>query len=58
MLHQTTDGSPPPPGRRVAVYGGGNVAMDGALRKRRLGAAGVCAAGCPLRGHFHDLESN
>jgi NADPH-dependent glutamate synthase beta subunit-like oxidoreductase len=30
MLHGMEDGAPPMPGRRVAVYGGGNTAMDAA----------------------------
>jgi 2-oxoacid:acceptor oxidoreductase delta subunit (pyruvate/2-ketoisovalerate family) len=39
MLHQTAEGSPPLLGQRVAVYGGGNTAMDAARTARRLGAA-------------------
>jgi 2-oxoacid:acceptor oxidoreductase delta subunit (pyruvate/2-ketoisovalerate family) len=34
-----TDSPPPMLGRRVAVYGGGNTAMDAARTARRLGAA-------------------
>jgi 2-oxoacid:acceptor oxidoreductase delta subunit (pyruvate/2-ketoisovalerate family) len=39
MLHSTEEGSPPMLGRRVAVYGGGNTAMDAARTARRLGAS-------------------
>jgi 2-oxoacid:acceptor oxidoreductase delta subunit (pyruvate/2-ketoisovalerate family) len=39
MLHSMEDGEPPMLGRRVAVYGGGNTAMDAARTARRLGAS-------------------
>jgi 2-oxoacid:acceptor oxidoreductase delta subunit (pyruvate/2-ketoisovalerate family) len=39
MLHDMEDGTPPMLGRRVAVYGGGNTAMDAARTARRLGAS-------------------
>ena len=39
MLHGMEDGEPPRLGRRVAVYGGGNTAMDAARTARRLGAS-------------------
>jgi NADPH-dependent glutamate synthase beta subunit-like oxidoreductase len=39
MLHGMEDGAPPMLGRRVAVYGGGNTAMDAARTARRLGAS-------------------
>jgi len=39
MLHEMEDGTPPMLGRRVAVYGGGNTAMDAARTARRLGAS-------------------
>ena len=39
LLHSVEDGSPPMLGRRVAVYGGGNTAMDVARTARRLGAS-------------------
>ncbi|WP_037570378.1 NAD(P)-binding protein [Phaeacidiphilus oryzae] len=39
LLHSTADGEPPLLGRRVAVYGGGNTAMDAARTARRLGAS-------------------
>jgi len=37
-LHATEGGEPPLLGRRVAVYGGGDTAMDAARTARRLGA--------------------
>jgi 2-oxoacid:acceptor oxidoreductase delta subunit (pyruvate/2-ketoisovalerate family) len=39
LLHRVEDGTAPLLGRRVAVYGGGNTAMDAARTARRLGAA-------------------
>ncbi len=38
LLHAVDGASPPLLGRRVAVYGGGNTAMDAARTARRLGA--------------------
>jgi 2-oxoacid:acceptor oxidoreductase delta subunit (pyruvate/2-ketoisovalerate family) len=38
LLHGMEDATPPMLGRRVAVYGGGNTAMDAARTARRLGA--------------------
>ena len=38
LLHDVEDGERPLLGRRVAVYGGGNTAMDAARTARRLGA--------------------
>jgi 2-oxoacid:acceptor oxidoreductase delta subunit (pyruvate/2-ketoisovalerate family) len=38
LLHDVADGHPPVLGRRVAVYGGGNTALDAARSARRLGA--------------------
>ncbi len=38
FLHDVAAGEPPVIGRRVAVYGGGNTAMDAARVARRLGA--------------------
>ncbi len=38
LLHATADAEPPHLGRRVAVYGGGDTAMDAARTARRLGA--------------------
>jgi len=37
-LRQTQTGEPPRLGRRVAIYGGGNTAMDAARTAKRLGA--------------------
>jgi 2-oxoacid:acceptor oxidoreductase delta subunit (pyruvate/2-ketoisovalerate family) len=39
LLRSTEDNTPPMLGRRVAVYGGGNTAMDAARTARRLGAS-------------------
>ena len=38
LLHNLEDGDPPVLGRRVAVYGGGDTAMDAARTAERLGA--------------------
>ncbi|WP_031433332.1 NAD(P)-binding protein [Methylomarinum vadi] len=38
FLRQTATGTPPKLGRRVAIYGGGNTAMDAARTAKRLGA--------------------
>jgi len=38
LLHDLEEGTTPLMGRRVAVYGGGNTAMDAARTARRLGA--------------------
>jgi len=38
LLHRVADGDPPQLGRRVAVYGGGDTALDAARTARRLGA--------------------
>jgi len=38
LLHNMEDAHPPQLGRRVAIYGGGNTAMDAARTARRLGA--------------------
>jgi len=38
VLKETAAGSPPLLGRRVAIYGGGNTAMDAARTAKRLGA--------------------
>lgn len=37
-LHQVAEGDPPLLGRRVAIYGGGDTALDAARTARRLGA--------------------
>ena len=39
LLHSVADEQPPLIGRRVAVYGGGNTAIDAARSAKRLGAA-------------------
>lgn len=41
FLHDVKSGKPPKLGKRVAVYGGGNTAMDAARTARRLGAEKV-----------------
>ncbi len=41
FLHDVESGAAPKIGRRVAVYGGGNTAMDAARTARRLGAEPV-----------------
>jgi 2-oxoacid:acceptor oxidoreductase delta subunit (pyruvate/2-ketoisovalerate family) len=58
MLHRVEDGSPPMLGRRVAVYGGGNTAMDAARTARRLGAAEAVVVYRRTRGRMpaHDIE--
>ncbi|MGI9234556.1 MAG: NAD(P)-binding protein [Woeseiaceae bacterium] len=38
FLSQANEGAPPKLGRRVAIYGGGNTAMDAARTAKRLGA--------------------
>ena len=38
LLHKVADGDPPQLGRRVAVYGGGDTALDAARTAKRLGA--------------------
>ena len=38
LLHRVNDDDPPLLGRRVAVYGGGDTALDAARTARRLGA--------------------
>ena len=38
LLHRVAEGDPPVLGRRVAIYGGGDTALDAARTARRLGA--------------------
>jgi 2-oxoacid:acceptor oxidoreductase delta subunit (pyruvate/2-ketoisovalerate family) len=38
FLHQVAEGDPPQLGRRVAIYGGGDTALDAARTARRLGS--------------------
>ena len=58
MLHGVEDGEPPMLGRRVAVYGGGNTAMDAARTARRLGAAEAVVVYRRTRDRMpaHDIE--
>jgi NADPH-dependent glutamate synthase beta subunit-like oxidoreductase len=58
MLHRVEDGTPPMLGRRVAVYGGGNTAMDAARTARRLGAAEAVVVYRRTRDRMpaHDIE--
>jgi len=58
LLHGMEDGSPPMLGRRVAVYGGGNTAMDAARTARRLGAAEAVVVYRRTRDRMpaHDME--
>jgi NADPH-dependent glutamate synthase beta subunit-like oxidoreductase len=42
LLRGVEEGDPPRIGRRVAVYGGGNTALDAARTARRLGAEEAC----------------
>ena len=57
-LHDTTGGQPPLLGRRVAVYGGGDTAMDAARTARRLGATDAVIIYRRTRGQMpaHDIE--
>jgi 2-oxoacid:acceptor oxidoreductase delta subunit (pyruvate/2-ketoisovalerate family) len=58
LLHQVEDGSPPMLGRTVAVYGGGNTAMDAARTARRLGASEAVVIYRRTRDRMpaHDIE--
>jgi NADPH-dependent glutamate synthase beta subunit-like oxidoreductase len=58
LLHATADGQPPQLGRRVAVYGGGNTAMDAARTARRLGATDAVVVYRRTRDRMpaHDIE--
>jgi NADPH-dependent glutamate synthase beta subunit-like oxidoreductase len=58
MLHSMEDGTPPMLGRRVAVYGGGNTAMDAARTARRLGASEAVVVYRRTRDRMpaHDIE--
>ena len=58
LLHRVEDGTPPMLGRRVAVYGGGNTAMDAARTARRLGAAEAVVIYRRTRDRMpaHDIE--
>jgi 2-oxoacid:acceptor oxidoreductase delta subunit (pyruvate/2-ketoisovalerate family) len=58
ILHATADGESPHLGRRVAVYGGGNTAMDAARTARRLGATDAVVVYRRTRERMpaHDIE--
>jgi 2-oxoacid:acceptor oxidoreductase delta subunit (pyruvate/2-ketoisovalerate family) len=58
LLHRVEDGSAPMLGRRVAVYGGGNTAMDAARTARRLGASEAVVVYRRTRDRMpaHDVE--
>src|SRR5215467_2806750 len=58
LLHATADGEPARLGRRVAVYGGGNTAMDAARTARRLGATDAVVVYRRTRDRMpaHDIE--
>lgn len=58
MLHDVAAGSAPRLGRRVAVYGGGNTAMDAARTARRLGATDALVVYRRTRDRMpaHDIE--
>ena len=58
VLHSMEDGAPPMLGRRVAVYGGGNTAMDAARTARRLGASEAVVVYRRTRDKMpaHDIE--
>jgi NADPH-dependent glutamate synthase beta subunit-like oxidoreductase len=57
-LHNVSDDQPPLLGRRVAVYGGGDTAIDAARTARRLGAADAVIVYRRTRGQMpaHDIE--
>ena len=58
VLHSMEDSEPPLLGRRVAVYGGGNTAMDAARTARRLGASEAVVVYRRTRDRMpaHDIE--
>ncbi len=58
MLHAVADGEPPRLGRRVAIYGGGNTAIDAARTARRLGATDAVVVYRRTRDRMpaHDVE--
>ena len=58
VLHDAESGEPPMLGRRVAVYGGGNTAMDAARTARRLGASEAVVVYRRTRDQMpaHDIE--
>ena len=58
VLHDVEEATPPMLGRRVAVYGGGNTAMDAARTARRLGATEAVVVYRRTRDRMpaHDIE--
>jgi 2-oxoacid:acceptor oxidoreductase delta subunit (pyruvate/2-ketoisovalerate family) len=58
LLHSMEGEDPPLLGRRVAVYGGGNTAMDAARTARRLGASDAVVVYRRTRDRMpaHDIE--
>ncbi len=58
LLHNMEDAHPPMLGRRVAIYGGGNTAMDAARTARRLGATDAVVVYRRTRDKMpaHDIE--
>jgi 2-oxoacid:acceptor oxidoreductase delta subunit (pyruvate/2-ketoisovalerate family) len=52
LLHRVADGDPPQLGLRVAVYGGGDTAIDAARTARRLGATDAVVVYRRNRGHM------
>ncbi|HAM02809.1 MAG TPA: glutamate synthase [Acidimicrobiaceae bacterium] len=58
LLHAVEDGAAPFVGRRVAVYGGGDTAMDAARTARRLGATDAVVVYRRTRDRMpaHDVE--
>jgi 2-oxoacid:acceptor oxidoreductase delta subunit (pyruvate/2-ketoisovalerate family) len=58
VLHSVAEGDPPLLGRRVAVYGGGDTAIDAARTARRLGAADAVIVYRRTRQRMpaHDIE--
>ncbi len=58
MLHSMDGAQRPQLGRRVAIYGGGNTAMDAARTARRLGAADAVVVYRRTRDRMpaHDIE--
>ena len=58
LLHSMEGAEPPQLGRRVAIYGGGNTAMDAARTARRLGATDAVVVYRRTRDKMpaHDVE--
>jgi 2-oxoacid:acceptor oxidoreductase delta subunit (pyruvate/2-ketoisovalerate family) len=58
VLHSVAEGEPPLLGRRVAVYGGGDTAIDAARTARRLGATDAVIVYRRTRQRMpaHDIE--